>query len=99
MTLLAALPLDAEAAESWPMELADRLGFMDEDRDCIFGHSRCRSEPDFGTMETHWSSVRDRIDGRPRQFEVYAFCEVADALKAGEVFIPGRWRSRTTVRP
>jgi len=36
MTLLAALPLDAEAAESWPVELADRLGFMDEDRDSIF---------------------------------------------------------------
>ena len=35
MTLLAALPLDSERPDSWPLELADRLGFMGEDRESV----------------------------------------------------------------
>ncbi len=89
MTLLAALPLDAEAAESWPVELADRLGFMDEDRDSVFS----LLDVDPSRISAPWKPLVQRpgpgLTVDRRQFEVYAFCEVADALKAGEVFIPG----------
>ena len=88
MTLLAALPLDAEQPEAWPLELADRLGMMDEDRDSILS-----LDVDPGHISAPWRDLIQRpgpgLTVDRRQFEVYAFCEVADALKAGEVFVSG----------
>jgi hypothetical protein len=89
MALLAALPLDAERPDAWPLELADRLGFMGEDRDAVFS----LLEVDPSRIPAPWKPLVQRpgpgLTVDRRQFEVYAFCEVADALKAGEVFIPG----------
>jgi hypothetical protein len=89
MTLLAALPLDAERAEAWPLELADHVGFMDGDREPLLS----LLDVDPSRISAPWRPLVQRpgpgLTVDRRQFEVYAFCEIADALKAGEVFIPG----------
>ena len=88
MALLNALPLDAPDPTVWPLELADHLMIYDDEQ---------AAELTLDLDPKHISAAWRALVIRPgpavtldrRQFEVYGFCEIAEALKAGDIFIKG----------
>src|ERR1019366_2610480 len=68
--------------------LVDHLSLASDDRE-----TEMELDLDPRGISAAWKALVQRpgpgLTVDRRQFEVYAFCEVAKALKAGEVFLPG----------